>query len=84
MPEQSPVMTPAEAAAYLALDRLGVDDPERTVRRYVARGLLECVVVAGKMCFLRDQLDGFLQRQRRSKTRTAPRRRPVAIAGGTR
>lgn len=61
---ESPVFTPAEAAEYLGLTRLGVVDPERTVKRYVARGLLECVKLGGRMGFMRDQLDKLLNARR--------------------
>lgn len=90
----SPVLTPKEAALYLGLDRLGCAHPEKTVRSYVNRGLLECVMIGGRMAFLRDQLDRLLQSRRRSAKaarRTArvdeaarsgrPRRRPGRPAG---
>ncbi len=73
----SPVMTPSQAAAYLNLAALGVERPERTVMRYASRGMLEYVRVAGRVAFMRDQLDRFLMECRRHRgVQTPPARAP--------
>lgn len=83
---ESPVFTPKEAAEYLGLDRLGIEDPERTVKRYVARGLLECVKLGGRMAFMRDQLDKLLNARRCShkEARRTLRTDAAAAAGRVR
>lgn len=82
----SPVLTPKEAALYLGLDRLGCAHPEKTVRSYVNRGLLECVKLGGRMAFMRDQLDKLLNARRCShkEARRTLRTDAAAAAGRVR
>jgi hypothetical protein len=59
---RSPLLTEAEAIAYLRLDTIKIDDPAATLRRYRERGLLRGTQVSKKVFYLRDELDRFLEK----------------------
>jgi hypothetical protein len=58
----SPLLTEAEAIAYLRLDTIQIDDPAATLRRYRERGLLRGTQVSKRVFYLRDELDRFLKK----------------------
>ena len=57
----SPLLTEAEAIAYLRLDTIQIEDPAATLRRYRERGLLRGTQVSKRVFYLRDELDRFLK-----------------------
>ena len=59
---ESPVLTPAEAAAYLRLNELGKANPIETLNHLVKSRQLECSTVAGCRVYFREQLDRYLFR----------------------
>jgi hypothetical protein len=52
------------AACYVGLYDLGVPDPAGAMRRYVKKRLIEHVMIAGRIGFLKDQLDKFIEGRR--------------------
>jgi hypothetical protein len=66
----SPVMTADEAAAYLRLADLGVDNPRNSIGHLVKTHQLACITVAGRRAFLKSQLDEYIHREStKAKTR---------------
>ena len=73
---ESPVYSPIEAAAYLNLTALGVNDAVAGVSRLVKRKKLECFSMLGHRAFTREQLDRCLQQLiAESEQRKSGRRR---------
>jgi hypothetical protein len=70
-PVRDDLLWPAEAAKYLRLDKTGLLRPERSIYRMAKAKQLPFVVLAGRMAFLRQDLDNFL-----AKRQNAPRGRP--------
>lgn len=58
--DDSPVLTPREAADYLGLGKLGVRQPAERVRYLVKRGRLRSIKVLGRSAFQRADLDEYL------------------------
>ena len=72
--EDSPVLTPDEAARYLGLGKLGVTNPAERVRYLVKKKQLRSIQVLGRTAFQRSDLDEYLirhaARERRAHART--------------
>ena len=77
--DESPILSKAEAGAYLGLAALGVKNPEAAVDRLVTAGTLECLVVLGRRAFTIDQLDAYVQKLKNKKKTD---RRKAATAKG--
>lgn len=58
--DESPVLTPDEAARYLGLGKLGVRQPADRVRYLVKRKRLRSIKVLGRTAFQRSDLDEYL------------------------
>ncbi len=58
--DESPVLTPREAADYLGLGKLGVRQPAERVRYLVKRKRLRSINVLGRTAFQRSDLDEYL------------------------
>lgn len=70
-PVRDDILWPVEAARYLRLDKTGLARPERSVCRMAKTKQLPHVVIAGRIAFLKNDLDSFLARRH-----NAPRGRP--------
>jgi len=60
--DDSPVLTPVEAAKYLGLGKLGVTNPAERVRYLVKKKKLRSIQVLGRIAFQRSDLDEYLIR----------------------
>lgn len=60
--DDSPVLTPDEAATYLGLAKLGVTNPAERVRYLVKTKKLRSIQVLGRTAFQRSDLDQYLIR----------------------
>ena len=56
------LLTEAEAARYLRLDEIDVDDPTETLRYYRRKGLLRATQVGKRVRYRRVELERFLER----------------------
>jgi hypothetical protein len=54
------LLTEEEAARYLRLDAVRIENPLETLRRYRKTGLLRGTQVSKKVFYLRNELDAFL------------------------
>ena len=63
----------SEAIAYLGLHRIGLDDPRAALYRLVKKGALHPKKIAGKLSFVKDDLDRLIANGDQKRLRGRPR-----------
>lgn len=62
MQPSADLLTAEQAIRYLRLDEIGLKNPHLALARYRYRGLLHGTRFAGRVWYLRSELDAFLRR----------------------